>query len=522
MASSAIITTGSDGAFCLTDEQLKASSPVITTGSDGPFFLTDEQLKDLPSIRDGIDEFTELTLRMPPEVKVTGQLLLHWFYCKESFAHFNVKSVAACCLWLATEFEFCPMEAEFVINRFHKVECRENSSKEYLDPHFEENDELMDMVETQKLISKKLGFRLHLEFPHVHLKKFVRHLDFSPKLREQAWLLANKSGPVVACGVVCAIASRFKVSLPDNPPWWEKFVSSNSRIDEVCRMLDVLWDCPKPCYIPVSKEHLPAGRSTYSSSTPEAADTVAYLKERLKGRDCPKDKESDSDRGSGNSGRIDMDMEMDESSSIGVSSTFGVKRKLTSLAWEYFERFQKDGKEKGRCLKCKKEYEAGNSGTSNMLRHIIKCRDGEKQADYVPLDHDKYREKLSISIVKHNYPFSYVEHEGTRELHSFLNPEVKPLTRNTAKADVLKIYEKEKDFLRSELASIPGRVCLSTDLWTSITTDSYMTLTAHYVDKNWDLQKKILIFRHMVTTTAPLLRGRENARSARDGKADYH
>ncbi|KAK2985180.1 hypothetical protein RJ640_010469 [Escallonia rubra] len=73
----------------------------------------------------------------------------------------------------------------------------------------------------------------------------------------------------------------------------------------------------------------------------------------------------------------------------------------------------KDGKEKGRCLKCKKEYEAGNSGTSNMLRHIIKCRDSEKQADYVPLDHDKYREKLSISIIKHNYPFSYVEHEGT-------------------------------------------------------------------------------------------------------------
>ncbi|KAA8538472.1 hypothetical protein F0562_027982 [Nyssa sinensis] len=34
-------------------------------------------------------------------------------------------------------------------------------------------------------------------------------------------------------------------------------------------------------------------------------------------------------------------------------------------------------------------------------------------------------------------------------------------------------------------------------LWSSIATDGYLALTAHYVDKNWILQKKILSFHHM-------------------------
>lgn len=40
----------------------------------------------------------------------------------------------------------------------------------------------------------------------------------------------------------------------------------------------------------------------------------------------------------------------------------------------------------------------------------------------------------------------------------------------------------------------PSRICLTSDAWTSIVTDGYLSLTAHYVDSNWVLQKRILIF----------------------------
>ena len=59
---------------------------------------------------------------------------------------------------------------------------------------------------------------------------------------------------------------------------------------------------------------------------------------------------------------------------------------------------------------------------------------------------------------------------------------------------VLKMYKREKDKLKIVLGSLPGRICLTSDLWTSISTDGYVSLTAHYVDLNWKLQKFFLNF----------------------------
>ena len=59
---------------------------------------------------------------------------------------------------------------------------------------------------------------------------------------------------VVACGVVYAAARRFRVALPENPPWWKVFDADKSGIDEVCRVLAHLYSRPKAKYIPVCKE----------------------------------------------------------------------------------------------------------------------------------------------------------------------------------------------------------------------------------------------------------------------------
>ncbi|KAK9990699.1 hypothetical protein SO802_025684 [Lithocarpus litseifolius] len=51
--------------------------------------------------------------------------------------------------------------------------------------------------------------------------------------------------------------------------------------------------------------------------------------------------------------------------------------------------------------------------------------------------------------------------------------------------------------MKSVLTSAPGRVCLTFDLRTSIATDGYVCVTAHFIDTNWVLQKKVLNFCHM-------------------------
>ncbi|KAA8536963.1 hypothetical protein F0562_029441 [Nyssa sinensis] len=67
-------------------------------------------------------------------------------------------------------------------------------------------------------------------------------------------------------------------------------------------------------------------------------------------------------------------------------------------------------------------------------------------------------------------------------------------------------YTSEKRKLKHVMEFIPSKICLTSDLWSSITTDAYLALAAHYVDENWILQKKILSFHHMPTPhSGPIL-----------------
>ncbi|KAF3648590.1 hypothetical protein FXO38_18112 [Capsicum annuum] len=59
------------------------------------------------------------------------------------------------------------------------------------------------------------------------------------------------------------------------------------------------------------------------------------------------------------------------------------------------------------------------------------------------------------------------------------------------------MYAREKKLLKVELAMITSRVCLTSDMWSSLVSNGYMCVTIHYVDVNWVLQKRVLIFRHV-------------------------
>ncbi|XP_058750882.1 zinc finger BED domain-containing protein DAYSLEEPER-like [Vicia villosa] len=180
------------------------------------------------------------------------------------------------------------------------------------------------------------------------------------------------------------------------------------------------------------------------------------------------------------------------------SSVPSSKRAKTSTAWECFEKFVDDeGLPKAKCKNCNKIYMARDGGgTSNLKKHAAICVGRGNGSSYPPLNQEMHRERISEVIVKHNYPFSFVEHEGIVNLLSFLHPDVKSMTRNTAKSDVLKVFRKEKENLKSYLQSIPGKICLTSDLWSAINTDEYMVLTAHFVNRNWELEKKVLSFLH--------------------------
>nr|GEV91037.1 zinc finger BED domain-containing protein RICESLEEPER 2-like [Tanacetum cinerariifolium] len=172
-----------------------------------------------------------------------------------------------------------------------------------------------------------------------------------------------------------------------------------------------------------------------------------------------------------------------------------------SLVWSCFEKIEgaTPANRKATCHNCGKVYYAKlSSGIGNLKRHMLKSfnfEEGEPPQKRAPLDQDMYREKMAIAIIKHNYPFKYVEHQATRQLHKFLHRDAAPICRNSPKKVVIAIYEREKTKLKLMLEKVSSRISFTADLWSSIANDGYMALTVHYVYETWVLRKKVLNFR---------------------------
>jgi hypothetical protein len=60
--------------------------------------------------------------------------------------------------------------------------------------------------------------------------------------------------------------------------------------------------------------------------------------------------------------------------------------------------------------------------------------------------------------------------------------------------DCLNLYTSEKHKLRNIFTKTNQSVSLTTDTWTSVQNINYMVLTAHFIDENWKMHKRILNF----------------------------
>ena len=99
-------------------------------------------------------------------------------------------------------------------------------------------------------------------------------------------------------------------------------------------------------------------------------------------------------------------------------------------------------------------------------------------------DPDKLRELIVYATIMHDLPFQFVEYEGVRSILQYLRPEVQLVSRNTIKSECMKIHQKEKARVKSLLHAASGRISITSDLWSSLISDGYMSLNAHFIDKN--------------------------------------
>lgn len=207
--------------------------------------------------------------------------------------------------------------------------------------------------------------------------------------------------------------------------------------------------------------------------------------------------------------------------SASVPPSDSVKRKNQSIAWEHFTRLtnpdgSKLARARAKCKHCPQTYavDSKSNGTTNMRTHLLyQCRksplfipakkqrylafdSAENGGNVVSIEFDKDTSRFACArmIIKDELPFSHVEGQGFIDFMRVTQPKFKTPSRRTIARDIWELYQGEKGSLKRILAAYNQRVSLTTDTWTSIQNINYMVLTAHFIDEDWVLHKRILNF----------------------------
>ncbi|CAL9029994.1 unnamed protein product, partial [Prunus brigantina] len=95
-------------------------------------------------------------------------------------------------------------------------------------------------------------------------------------------------------------------------------------------------------------------------------------------------------------------------------------------------------------------------------------------------------------IIKDEIPFRAVEGTGFREFINDLQPRFIIPNRKKVAKGVWDLFLVEKTKIMSVISD--ERVSITTDIWTSIQNINYMVVTAHFMDYEWKLHKRIINF----------------------------
>lgn len=203
------------------------------------------------------------------------------------------------------------------------------------------------------------------------------------------------------------------------------------------------------------------------------------------------------------------------------------KRGGTSVVWSWFGYKKSDTDQKTvLCKVCRRPVPAPESNTTNLFYHLQKnhereYRDSQKMRDTskpsvkskgkpqaqtsleesfargTPYDKKSRRWKditsaITTFICKDMAPVYTVEKKGFRELVKTLDPRyVMPSRKHFSDIELPRLYRECRAKVEEELRSV-SYYATTTDLWTSRTTQPYMSLTIHFIKEDWTLCSRCL------------------------------
>lgn len=224
----------------------------------------------------------------------------------------------------------------------------------------------------------------------------------------------------------------------------------------------------------------------------------------------------------------------DESeTNLGLSSTndeiVDKKGSTNSVIWKWFGYLKSDEAQiKTICKICRQFVKTKTGNTTNLFHHLKKYHPNDhaesmkmradatpsssrassgavpKQKSIVssfvaitPYEKSSKRSKditraVSYFLAKEMMPLSTVEQDGFRKLVKVLDSRYElPGRKYFSKTALPQLYEECREKLENNLRNVKYFATTS-DLWSSRTSEPYMSLTIHYIDEEWCLQSRCL------------------------------
>ncbi|CAK1591180.1 unnamed protein product [Parnassius mnemosyne] len=89
-------------------------------------------------------------------------------------------------------------------------------------------------------------------------------------------------------------------------------------------------------------------------------------------------------------------------------------------------------------------------------------------------------------------PFRIVEDKGFKKFVKNIPGYTLPSRKNISSAMIPALYQTTLNEVKTRVSLDASSVCLTTDCWTSSQTESYIGVTVHYIDKNFEPQQILL------------------------------
>ncbi|CAF1294550.1 unnamed protein product [Didymodactylos carnosus] len=195
-----------------------------------------------------------------------------------------------------------------------------------------------------------------------------------------------------------------------------------------------------------------------------------------------------------------------QSISLANHKTRVIKRKSRSLVWNYFSKLTDDN---ALCTLCQATITRTGTTTSSFIYHLSSKHPEEhnlmkkklrltKKSEFtsLPLDNERsqYLTRLAAEFLIYNLlPMSLVDCPKLQTIFTEIEPSYGlPCRKYMMKTVLEKMYNDTRTQVANELKNTNG-VCLTMDGWSSQTGQAYLTVTAHFITKDYVLKSVVLV-----------------------------